>query len=39
MTVHQGVDMGRPSLLTVGIPAGDGGISVSGTAVPLPQAS
>jgi len=35
VTVHQGVDMGRPSLLTVGIPAGDAGISVSGTAVPL----
>jgi PhzF family phenazine biosynthesis protein len=36
VTIHQGVDMGRPSLLTVGIPAGTGGISVSGTAVPLP---
>ena len=36
VTVHQGVDMGRPSLLTVGIPAEpDSGISVSGTAVPL----
>jgi PhzF family phenazine biosynthesis protein len=35
VTVHQGVDMGRPSLLTLGIPAGDGGISVSGTAVAL----
>jgi len=35
VTIHQGVDMGRPSLLTVGIPAGDAGISVSGTAVPL----
>ncbi|ACU70239.1 phenazine biosynthesis protein PhzF family [Catenulispora acidiphila DSM 44928] len=35
VTVHQGVDMGRPSLLTIGIPAGDGGISVSGTAVAL----
>lgn len=35
VTIHQGVDMGRPSLLTVGIPAGDGGISVSGTAVGL----
>ncbi|MEY9907143.1 PhzF family phenazine biosynthesis protein [Catenulispora sp. MAP12-49] len=35
VTVHQGVDMGRPSLLTVDIPAGDGGISVSGTAVVL----
>lgn len=36
VTVHQGVDMGRPSLLTVGIPAEpDSGISVSGAAVPL----
>lgn len=39
VTVHQGVDMGRPSLLTIGIPAGDGGISVSGTAVPLTSSS
>jgi PhzF family phenazine biosynthesis protein len=37
LTVHQGVDMGRPSLLTVQIPIGEGtGIAVSGTAVPLP---
>jgi len=35
VTLHQGVDMGRPSLLTVGIPAGEGGILVSGTAVAL----
>lgn len=36
VTVHQGVDMGRPSLLTVGIPSEPGsGISVSGAAVPL----
>lgn len=35
VTLHQGVDMGRPSLLTVEIPAGEGGISVSGTAVAL----
>jgi PhzF family phenazine biosynthesis protein len=34
VTVHQGDDLGRPSLLTVGIPA-TGGITVSGTAVPL----
>lgn len=33
--VHQGDDLGRPSTLTVGIPAGDAGISVGGTAVPL----
>ncbi|NUR29773.1 MAG: PhzF family phenazine biosynthesis isomerase [Catenulispora sp.] len=35
VTVYQGFDMGRPSTLTVGIPAGTGGISVTGTAVPL----
>lgn len=36
VTVHQGVDMGRPSLLTVGIPSEPvSGISVSGAAVPL----
>jgi predicted PhzF superfamily epimerase YddE/YHI9 len=35
--VHQGDDMGRPSLLTVDVPAEAGsGIAVSGTAVPLP---
>jgi PhzF family phenazine biosynthesis protein len=31
--IDQGVDMGRPSVLTVDIPAGRGGIAVSGTAV------
>ncbi|MEH0825881.1 MULTISPECIES: PhzF family phenazine biosynthesis protein [unclassified Micromonospora] len=37
VTVRQGEDMGRPSLLTVGIPAGPGtGIAVTGTAVPIP---
>lgn len=36
VTIHQGHDMGRPGLLTVGIPADPGsGISVSGTAVAL----
>ncbi|MBV1852679.1 PhzF family phenazine biosynthesis protein [Catellatospora tritici] len=35
ITVHQGDDMGRPSLLTVAIPAGTGGVDVTGTAVPL----
>jgi PhzF family phenazine biosynthesis protein len=36
LTVHQGHDMGRPSLLTVTVPAAPGsGIGVSGTAVPL----
>jgi PhzF family phenazine biosynthesis protein len=36
--VDQGVDMGRPSVLTVEIPAGDGGIAVSGTAVQIVDA-
>lgn len=37
LTVEQGVELGRPSLLTVDVPAGAGeGISVSGTAVPIP---
>lgn len=35
LTVHQGVDMGRPSLLHVAVPA-TGGIGVRGTAVPIP---
>jgi PhzF family phenazine biosynthesis protein len=35
LTLHQGDDLGRPSLLTVDVPAGDGGISVTGTAVPI----
>ncbi|SEC28197.1 phenazine biosynthesis protein PhzF family [Streptomyces sp. 2131.1] len=36
LTVHQGVDMGRPSLLTVGVPAdASSGIEVTGTAVPI----
>ncbi|MEV6515846.1 PhzF family phenazine biosynthesis isomerase [Micromonospora chalcea] len=39
VTVRQGEDMGRPSLLTVGIPADPGaGIAVTGTAVPIPPA-
>ncbi|MFG3682948.1 PhzF family phenazine biosynthesis protein [Micromonospora chalcea] len=39
VTVRQGEDMGRASLLTVGIPADPGaGISVTGTAVPIPPA-
>ncbi|KAB1909541.1 PhzF family phenazine biosynthesis protein [Micromonospora sp. AMSO1212t] len=38
VTVRQGEDLGRPSLLTVGIPAGPGaGIAVTGTAVPIPE--
>jgi PhzF family phenazine biosynthesis protein len=34
VTIDQGIELGRPSLLTVRIPV-DGGISVSGTAVPI----
>ncbi|HXT91909.1 MAG TPA: PhzF family phenazine biosynthesis isomerase [Trebonia sp.] len=34
VTIHQGDDMGRPGILTVGIPA-EGGINVSGPAVNL----
>ena len=35
ITVRQGRHIGRPGLLTVDIPAGDGGIAVSGRAVPM----
>ncbi|MDN5857535.1 MAG: PhzF family phenazine biosynthesis protein [Pseudonocardia sp.] len=35
-TIHQGVDMGRPSLITVDVDDEDSGIAVSGTAVPIP---
>jgi PhzF family phenazine biosynthesis protein len=35
IVVHQGHDMGRPSLLHVWIPDGDAGIDVSGTAVSM----
>jgi PhzF family phenazine biosynthesis protein len=38
VTIHQGVDMGRPSLLLVDIELGDAGIRVSGAAVALPRA-
>ncbi len=39
VTIHQGDDMGRPSVLLVDIPAGeDAGVSVSGGAVPLAEA-
>ncbi len=36
ITIHQGDDMGRPSLLRVEIDPGRAGIRVSGTAVPIP---
>ena len=36
ITIHQGVDMGRPSLITVHIPVEhDAGLAVTGAAVPL----
>jgi PhzF family phenazine biosynthesis protein len=35
VTVRQGQDMGRPSLIIVGIPAGEGGIDVTGAAVAM----
>lgn len=36
VTVHQGADMGRPSTITVSVPAEPGsGIGVTGTAVPI----
>jgi PhzF family phenazine biosynthesis protein len=35
ITIHQGVELGRPSLLTVDIPPGDSGIAVTGAAVPI----
>jgi PhzF family phenazine biosynthesis protein len=36
VTVHQGDDLGRPSVLTVGIPEGrETGIAVTGAAVPI----
>ncbi|MFD0821104.1 PhzF family phenazine biosynthesis protein, partial [Micromonospora zhanjiangensis] len=38
VTVHQGHDLGRPSLLRVDVPTGpDTGIAVTGTAVALPD--
>ena len=36
LTVLQGADMGRPSVLSVHVPAGRGGIEVSGSAVAIP---
>lgn len=35
LTIRQGDDLGRPSVITVDIPV-DGGIAVSGAAVPIP---
>ncbi|BEP14715.1 PhzF family phenazine biosynthesis isomerase [Acidothermaceae bacterium B102] len=35
LTLHQGDDLGRPSVLLVDVPAGDGGISVTGAAVAM----
>jgi PhzF family phenazine biosynthesis protein len=36
LTIRQGDDLGRPSVIDVDIPV-DGGIAVSGTAVPIPS--
>jgi predicted PhzF superfamily epimerase YddE/YHI9 len=33
--IVQGIEMGRPSLLTVSIVPGEAGVRVSGTAVPI----
>lgn len=35
VTIVQGADMGMPSVINVNIPVGDGGIDVSGMAVPV----
>jgi PhzF family phenazine biosynthesis protein len=37
VTIHQGDDMGRPSLLLVDLDAGDGAIHVTGQAVRIPM--
>jgi PhzF family phenazine biosynthesis protein len=37
VTIHQGDDMGRPSLLLVDLDAGDGAIHVTGQAVRIPK--
>ncbi|WP_433310360.1 PhzF family phenazine biosynthesis protein [Micromonospora chersina] len=36
LRLHQGADLGRPGLLVVDVPAGAGGIRVTGTAVVMP---
>jgi len=38
VTVHQGEDMGRPSLLLIDLDEGEGGVHVTGHAVPIPGA-
>ncbi len=35
LTLHQGDDLGRPGRLTVTLRAGEPGVGVSGTAVPI----
>lgn len=37
LTLRQGDDMGRPSRITVTLVAGEGGVRVSGNAVPMPE--
>lgn len=39
VTIHQGEDMGRPSLLLVDVPPAPGGIQVTGSAVRIPVVS
>ncbi|WP_329388452.1 PhzF family phenazine biosynthesis protein [Streptomyces sp. NBC_01716] len=39
LTLHQGVDMGRPGVLTVELRAGDARVRVSGTGTPIPAES
>ncbi|QHY95237.1 putative isomerase YddE [Streptomyces sp. S4.7] len=36
LTLHQGVDMGRPGVLTVELRAGDARVRVTGTGAPIP---
>ncbi|MFE3247324.1 PhzF family phenazine biosynthesis protein [Streptomyces sp. NPDC059209] len=38
LTLHQGVDMGRPGVLTVELRPGDARVRVSGTGTPIPAA-
>ena len=37
VTIHQGEDMGRPSLLLIDLDAGDGAVHVTGQAVRIPE--
>ncbi|NUT34173.1 MAG: PhzF family phenazine biosynthesis isomerase [Hamadaea sp.] len=37
LRLHQGADLGRPGLLVVDVPAGSGGVRVTGNAVAIPS--